>query len=160
MQEEKKYGCVYFFKHIGLTPVKIGYSSNNNPIKRFEQFKVYAPFGAEILGFIQTKDAKILESTLHQKYVSKRLDGEWFEISELEVHQIIDFYTNKEQIEDRNNFQIEYAKFLENNRKIEEKISVKDQIKKIVSENSNVNKSKLANDFKISRRTLYKYLKN
>ena len=49
---ENKKGCVYFFRHIGLTPVKIGFSTHESPIGRFEQFKTYAPYGSEIIGFI------------------------------------------------------------------------------------------------------------
>ena len=69
---ETKKGCVYFFKHIGLTPIKIGYSENESPFNRFTQFKTYAPYGSEILGFIIISDAKELETLLHKKYASKR----------------------------------------------------------------------------------------
>jgi len=82
---ENQKGCVYFFRHIGLSPVKIGYSENESPINRFNQFKTYAPFGSEILGFIQTYNANELESNLHRKFSSKRLLGEWFEITEVDV---------------------------------------------------------------------------
>ena len=108
---EKK-GCVYFFRHVGLEPIKIGYSSNSSPINRFNQFKTYAPFGAEIIGFIQTSEPKDIETKLHQKYAHKRLDGEWFLINEDECKNEIDFYTSKEDIRKRNEFQIAWAKSL------------------------------------------------
>lgn len=111
MIEDKK-GCVYFFKHTGLSPVKIGYTNNVSPINRFNQFKTYAPFGAEIIGFIQTEDAKEIETKLHKKYYTVRLDGEWFEISEKQIKTEIDFYTSKEDIKLRNDFQIAWAKEL------------------------------------------------
>jgi hypothetical protein len=172
MQEEKKYGCVYFFRHVGLEPVKIGYSSNNNPIKRFEQFKTYAPFGAEILGFIQTEEARHLESKLHLKYAQHRLDGEWFKLSSKEVKSIIDYYTSKEQIKDKNNFQIEYAKYLENNRKIKEidlllledkilnqkNINIKNQVKKYILKDPEFNRTHLAKKLGVSRRTVHNYI--
>jgi len=37
MEEKSEKGCVYFFRHIGLTPVKIGFSTNESPFDRFEQ---------------------------------------------------------------------------------------------------------------------------
>ena len=42
MTENK--GCVYFFRHIGLSPIKIGYSTHESPLDRFNQFKTYAEF--------------------------------------------------------------------------------------------------------------------
>jgi len=102
-------GCVYFFRHIGLTPVKIGYSEYDNPLERFNQFKTYAPYGAEILGFIIINDARTVESLLHSKYQDKRLRGEWFEITAEQVIKEIDFYSNIQDIEDRNNFQLAWA---------------------------------------------------
>ncbi len=116
-------GCVYFFRHIGLTPVKIGYSTNESPIDRFNHFSTYAPYGSEIIGFIQTYDAKNLETTLHKKYVSKRLMGEWFDITESECNDIISFYSNIEDIKKRNEFQIAWAKKIVEENKIIETIT-------------------------------------
>lgn len=110
MQEEK--GCVYFFRHVGLSPVKIGYSENESPIKRFEQFKTYAPFGAELIGFIRTLRAKNLEKELHNKYSRDRIKGEWFEITKEEAERCILFYSNIEDIEEINNFQVSFAKYI------------------------------------------------
>jgi hypothetical protein len=107
--EVKEKGCVYFFKHIGLSPIKIGYSENESPINRFNQFKTYAPFGAELIGFIITEKSKELETKLHNKYYRDRIKGEWFEISKEEVYKIISFYSNLEDIEEMNNFQIAWA---------------------------------------------------
>jgi hypothetical protein len=112
-------GCVYFFKHVGLNPVKIGYSENESPINRFEQFKTYAPFGAELIGFIRTVDSKKLETELHQKYSRDRIKGEWFEISLDEVKKCISFYSNLQDIEEINNFQVAFAKHLVKNNGIE-----------------------------------------
>lgn len=103
-------GCVYFFRHIGLTPIKIGFSENESPINRFEQFKTYAPFGAELIGFIRTNKAKELESELHKKYARDRIKGEWFEITKEEACKSISFYSNINDIEEMNYFQIAWAK--------------------------------------------------
>jgi hypothetical protein len=107
MNEEK--GCVYFFKHVGLSPIKIGYSENESPFFRFNQFKTYAPFGAELIGFIKTKNAKELETTLHQKYARDRIKGEWFEITKEDAEKCIKYYSELEDIEEMNSFQIAWA---------------------------------------------------
>lgn len=107
---ENKKGCVYFFRHVGLSPIKIGYSENESPYKRFEQFKTYAPFGAELIGFIRTTRAKELETELHNKYSRDRIKGEWFEITKDESEKCITFYSNLEDIEEMNNFQVFWAK--------------------------------------------------
>ena len=112
--ENTEKGCVYFFKHIGLSPIKIGYSSNESPINRFKQFKTYAPFGAELIGFIITENAKKLETELHKKYARDRISGEWFEITKEEAKKSIVFYSNIEDIEEMNNFQIAWAEAKEN----------------------------------------------
>lgn len=106
----KKQGCVYFFKHKNISGVKIGYSNYNSPIKRFNQFKTYAPFGAIMLGFIETHKAKKLESTLHKKYSEKRMHGEWFNISTSEVDNIIKFYSGEEKLQLRSLLWEKYAK--------------------------------------------------
>jgi len=103
-------GCVYFFRHIGLSPVKIGFSNSESPLKRFEQFKTYAPYGSELLGFIITNEPKKLETLLHLKFSNKRLKGEWFELSDEEVKTNIDLYIGIEQVNEMNNFIISYAK--------------------------------------------------
>ena len=119
---ENNKGCVYFFRHIGLTPVKIGYSNSESPIGRFEQFKTFAPYGSEIIGFIRTYDAKQLETTLHERFSAFRLSGEWFDITQEQCESVISFYSNIEDIKEKNEFQIEWAKKVEfkyNNNQIE-----------------------------------------
>lgn len=110
IEEKIPKGCVYFFRHVGLTPVKLGYSENQSPLTRFQQFKTYAPYGAELLGFIVTDSAKELETKLHLKFSDKRLMGEWFEITEDDVNAEILYRTSLENAEHRNKFQIAYAK--------------------------------------------------
>ena len=90
MQQEK--GCVYFFKHIGLSPVKIGYSTRKSPTSRFNQFKTYAPYGAEMLGFFfNLMSLRRSRAFFMRKYKPFRLDGEWFDISEDKVFKEIAF---------------------------------------------------------------------
>ena len=89
----KNKGCVYFFKHKNLSPIKIGYSSKNNPNERFDQFKTYAPFGGEIVGFIEIEFPLYYEQLIHSKFKSKRLNGEWFDITIAEVKDVISIYS-------------------------------------------------------------------
>ena len=164
---ENQKGCVYFFRHIGLSPVKIGYSENESPINRFNQFKTYAPFGSEILGFIQTYNANELESNLHKKFTSKRLLGEWFEITEEEVKKEIDFYSSIEDVKERNEFQIEWAKKLHNKRNnIQEEINTYNQKNtnskirfiKMYKENPKLNKLRTAEMLNVTRRCIYNWI--
>ena len=163
--EETEKGCVYFFRHIGLSPVKIGFSSNNSPITRFIQFKTYAPYGSEILGFIQTDDAKNLESKLHLKFSQKRLSGEWFEITEEEVNTVVDFYSNIEDIKLRNDFQIAWANMVQQKRKSFEEVineitsDKKEKFKAFFNKNSNINKSNIAKEIGVSRQTIHLWVK-
>lgn len=95
---EKKNGCVYFFKHVGLEPIKIGYSTNNDPYKRFSQFKTYAPFGAELVCFELSSMAFEAEKLLHEKFEEKRLCGEWFNISKDEIKFAVDYIKKLEEL--------------------------------------------------------------
>ena len=106
----KKKGCVYFFRHVGLSPVKIGFSTNESPLSRFEQFQTYAPYGTELIGFFITEEAKQIETKLHQKYAAKRLKGEWFEISIEDVNYEINFYRVIEEVNQRQKFELSFAK--------------------------------------------------
>lgn len=108
MKTEK--GCVYFFKHLGIDAIKIGFSENESPIFRFEQMKTYSPFGAEIIGFIICDNPKKLEAELHKKFNEYRLKGEWFTISTEKAKETISFYMSLEDLKERNEFEIEWAK--------------------------------------------------
>lgn len=159
-------GCVYFFRHVGLTPIKIGYSESESPIHRFNQFKTYAPYGSEILGFIIISDAKELETILHRKYVSKRLNGEWFEITEKEVESEIEFYTNVADIKDRNDFQIAWAKHIQNQKEkvknsiINNKpINKFDEFKKLYLADKNLNRSHASMKLEVSRKCVHDWIK-
>jgi hypothetical protein len=162
---EKEKGCVYFFRHIGLSPVKIGYSTNESPINRFDSFKTYAPYGSEILGFIQTDEAKIIETKLHLKYANKRLLGEWFEITENEVKSEIDFYSNIEDIKNRNDFQVAWAKELNYKKnKIENiiynsKHDAKTAFVKMYLKKPNLNKSSIAKELGVTRQAVHKWIR-
>jgi hypothetical protein len=163
---ELEKGCVYFFRHIGLTPVKIGYSSSNSPIARFEQFKTYAPYGSEIIGFIQSIEAKSLETKLHRKYASLRLSGEWFDLTEEQVNFEIDFHTSIEDVAERNEFQKAWAfSLLESKNKVQKQIEdIKivnpfGYFKSIYLANKKINRSHAAEKLNVSRQTICRWIK-
>jgi len=168
MIEQKEKGCVYFFKHIGLDPIKIGYSSNSSPVNRFQQFKTYAPFGAELIGFIKSGDAKKLETHLHKIHESKRLEGEWFNISKNEANSLILLHSNIEDVRDKNDFQIAWAKesFLDETTDIDlfaleiENLPTSEKVYKICNKFKDSTIKDLAAALKISRQTFYNHLKN
>ena len=174
--EIKTKGCVYFFRHIGLTPVKIGFSNNESPISRFDQFKTYAPYGSEILGFIQTFDAKELETTLHERFSQHRLNGEWFEITQEQCENVINFYSNIEDIKEKNDFQIAWAKHIANKKaiiayldeksiydipdKIVNTQNRRDYIENIFRKNPNLPIKHVAKLAGCSKKTVYQYKKS
>ena len=110
---KKEKGCVYFFRHLTTEPVKIGYSESVTPKKRFEQFKTYAPFGAELLGFIRSYKPLLLERELHKKYADKRLKGEWFKITEADIKKDIEIYSELEDKILKSNYEIKYMNHLD-----------------------------------------------
>lgn len=162
----KEKGCVYFFRHIGLNPIKIGFSTNESPIDRFNQFQTYAPYGSEIIGFIQTPEAKEIETKLHIKYASKRLSGEWFDITENDALSEIDFYSKVEDIRERNEFQQTWAKYLNDKKQfaLEQILTVGKKTKKerflmLYEENKKLNFVKTSEILGVSRQTLYDWRK-
>ena len=149
-------GCVYFFRHVGLSPVKIGYSEENSPINRFISFKTYAPYGSEILGFIESYDAKEIETILHNKFSSKRLKGEWFEISIEEIDCQIKLYSDAEDLESKRKFELDWAMHKKKYTHI--KKTPKEIFIEMYLENPNIKKSKIARDLGVTRSTLYNWI--
>jgi hypothetical protein len=105
-------GCVYFFKHVGISPIKVGYTSNDSPIDRFNHFTTYAPYGGEIVGFFMCDNPLLIEQKIHKKYASKRLKGEWFDITKEDVEREIMIYRSDEEVGLRNKFEIYFAEKL------------------------------------------------
>jgi hypothetical protein len=107
----KKNGCVYFFKHNGLSPIKIGFSQNESPFERFTQFKTYAPFGASIIDFVICENPLSIEKYLHDKFNIFRLEGEWFNIEENILKSEILYLKSKYEINEEKHKQ-DFADFI------------------------------------------------
>lgn len=162
-------GCVYFFKHVGLSPIKIGYSENESPLGRFNEFKTYAPFGVECLGFITTSSPNSLERELHKRFSAKRLEGEWFDITIEEVNNVIENYSSREQLKEISDFQFYYMKQKEkqkenNINKQDVNLLTNDEKRLIfldeVMKTGKINKVQFSNTYKISRQTLHRWHKD
>lgn len=80
-------GYVYLLKETNGIHYKIG--RTNNPENRVKEFGVKLPFKVEYTHLIQTDDMYALEAELHIRYASKRVDGEWFLLSEDDVLEIV-----------------------------------------------------------------------
>ena len=89
---------VYFFKHKESSGIKIGMTTKDDVQERFKAFKTYAPYGAEILGTIETFNAALLEKTLHKDFADRRMEGEFFDIHPDEITEICERYSGNERI--------------------------------------------------------------
>lgn len=69
---------------------KIGRS--NNPDNRFKAFETKLPFDVELICVHKTDDMIALERRLHDRFADKRLNGEWFDLSEGDVQFIRDMF--------------------------------------------------------------------
>lgn len=78
-------GYVYLIQS-PTTYWKIGRTSDPND--RIKTFNVKLPFEVNYKHLIKTSDMYTLESNLHIKYASKRVEGEWFALTEDDVIEI------------------------------------------------------------------------
>lgn len=80
-------GHIYLLRAIhDSTLFKIGRAKDPND--RLKTFNVKLPFPIEYDCLVQTDDMYALESNLHAKFASKRLDGEWFRLEQEDVEYI------------------------------------------------------------------------
>lgn len=84
-------GFVYLLESGGV--YKIGVTKNLN--RRVKQISPKMPYPVNLIHSIKTNDRYKLEGWLHNIFRSKRLEGEWFQLSETDV-QIIKSMGNTE----------------------------------------------------------------
>ena len=94
--KEKEYeiqhiGYVYLIK-LGDS-YKIGITKNTE--ERFKQFE-FMPFELKIIKTAKVKEYDKVEKFLHEQYSSKRIKGEWFNLSQEDIQNIIDYLTEIE----------------------------------------------------------------
>lgn len=80
-------GFVYIAESGGV--YKIGMTKN--PQKRMSQISPLLPHPINIIHVREVDDCSRAESFLHEKYASKRLNGEWFALSEDDIKDIREF---------------------------------------------------------------------
>lgn len=82
---------VYFIKQQRTEPrIKIGLTKCLE--SRIKQFNTGNSDVLEIIAYIETRDMKTLEAQIHQAFVDYKLRGEWFEIQEIQLLQILENY--------------------------------------------------------------------
>lgn len=113
LMKNNKNGYVYFIKHKGLNPIKIGSTISYTPYNRISNYNTYSPYGIELLGYIESDNAIELESKLLKYFVDKRLNGEWFDISINDIQSIIEIYKiNGINFLENNSYNNKLKKFL------------------------------------------------
>lgn len=79
-------GYVYLIQaDNGLT--KIGKSKTKK--RRTEQLDITLPYETKLLGTIKSSKYSALEKELHDRYESKRIRGEWFDLDKDDVKEIL-----------------------------------------------------------------------
>ena len=79
---------VYLLKDLEhASAYKIG--KTNNPHRRFKNFDTIWPFDYEVVHIIKSYNPYELEAGLHRKYADKRIRGEWFELDDDEIDEIM-----------------------------------------------------------------------
>lgn len=78
-------GYVYLLKSAS-GEYKIGHTTN--PEHRFKTFDVKLPFKVSFEHLILCEDRRALESELHLKFKTKRINGEWFALTDADIEYI------------------------------------------------------------------------
>ena len=77
------YGYVYLVRHGARNEYKIG--KTYNPIRREGELKTELPEKLEPVHRVKTDDPSGVESYWHRRFAGKRKNGEWFELSGMDV---------------------------------------------------------------------------
>lgn len=85
--DKRRDGFVYLIK--SEYGYKIGRARNLS--KRSHAIKIQLPFKSELIHSHPAKDCYKLESFFHDRYKHKRLNGEWFNLSQVEVTDFMEW---------------------------------------------------------------------
>ncbi len=85
-------GYLYVIKSSGL--VKIGFSSNWS--KREKSYKTHTP-NFKLIYLVQSELSFQLETEIHEMYKDNHVKGEWFDLSDGQVVDVITYCTSKTQ---------------------------------------------------------------
>ncbi|WP_019864716.1 GIY-YIG nuclease family protein [Methylovulum miyakonense] len=78
-----KIGYVYLMQHGNRNEYKIGYTYD--AIRREGEIKIQLPERVNPIHYIETDDPSGIEAYWHRRFSQKRKNGEWFELSKLDV---------------------------------------------------------------------------
>lgn len=84
-QTRPKHGFVYLLQS-PTSAYKIG--RTKDPQSRMKTFGIQLPFEVEYACLIETPDMYDLESRLHSRFAKKRINGEWFNLTNDDVEYI------------------------------------------------------------------------
>lgn len=85
-EKKKKSGFIYLVR-ANTGEFKIGYSVDVQ--KRLKAFSVQPPFEYELVHAIPVDDMVQAELMLHEKFLDKRIRGEWFKLSDEDIFEIL-----------------------------------------------------------------------
>ena len=98
LQISKGDDCVYVIKHKGKFSIyKIGKSSDFH--QRFEMIQSYNAAELEVVLVQKTSLNNYLEKILHFEFKSKKIRGEWFDLSKEDVARLKELVSNLDSIE-------------------------------------------------------------
>ena len=83
----KKPGYIYLMHGLGTEWYKIGLSKN--PSVRAQSLGTKSPFQIEILKTYKTKNMKPEEEYWHERFSSKRTEGEWFTLNDADILEFV-----------------------------------------------------------------------
>lgn len=86
-RERNRNGFVYFAKDLNNSLIKIGKSVVVK--QRLYQLKTEFETEIELIATIADEDSLHLERKFHEKFDGKRVHGEWFDLSEEDINNII-----------------------------------------------------------------------
>lgn len=111
--KKNKFSHVYIIQgtHNENTSYKIGKA---NVLKeRLKRFDVKIPFDIELVAAFYVKDALAFESELHSIYKDKRIAGEWFDLSSLDIAKIVSIGIDRERVDSTIAFEDDIRKIKE-----------------------------------------------
>ena len=98
LQISKGDDCVYVIKHKGESSIhKIVKSADFH--QRFETIQSYNPAELEVVLVQKTSLNNYLEKILHFEFKSKKIRGEWFDLSKEDVARLKELVSNLDSIE-------------------------------------------------------------
>jgi len=82
-------GYIYIIHQENTSLYKIGYSTSNNPKKRLSNLQVGNPYPLIFVGSFYTFNIE-LEKMLHEYFSQYLRHGEWFELTQEHIENILD----------------------------------------------------------------------